>query len=406
MGKESLKSKDKKKRNILIITGCILIIAIAIFLWWFFNRKFEVVFNYNNGSKEEIVYVKYKKTIPEEDIKTKEDLGESFIDWYLVIGEKDGEDVLEELPFNFDTKIDEKITLKALYEGTKEVEKITIKFDSKGGSKVASITMEKGGELNMPKNPTRSGYTFNHWEDKNETPIYDKAKLSDDTTLYAVWNKVKTETKSETKSEAKSEVKEETISLSLSNSVVHPGGTISDSQATAKVENSTNSTVTYSMTEQNCYTINSSTGKITAITGTTAQKCPSELDNDAKDITVTATIPSGKSATASLKVEKNLVLTSTSANFPIVTCNRSSENHACNAYYAINGEHKLTTNQKVTWKLTGAGLVKVQELKPVKGDTTYTFNKPEGSGDFGDVVVRATTTAGQKLVMALTTWAN
>ena len=67
--------------------------------------------------------------------------------------------------------------------------KITITFDTKGGSKIESITISKDTELTLPKEPTRDGYVFKGWVDKNETPIYDKVLLAEDTTLYAVWGK-------------------------------------------------------------------------------------------------------------------------------------------------------------------------------------------------------------------------
>ena len=74
-------------------------------------------------------------------------------------------------------------------EGKKET--ITIKFDTKGGSKVDNITISKNTELTLPTEPTRAGYIFKGWVDRNETPIYNKALLAEDTTLYAVWEKDK-----------------------------------------------------------------------------------------------------------------------------------------------------------------------------------------------------------------------
>ena len=68
-------------------------------------------------------------------------------------------------------------------------EAIIITFDTKGGSIIDSITIFKDTELTLPKEPTRDGYIFKGWIDKNETPIYDKVLLAEDTTLYAVWEK-------------------------------------------------------------------------------------------------------------------------------------------------------------------------------------------------------------------------
>lgn len=69
-------------------------------------------------------------------------------------------------------------------------EAITITFDTQGGSIIDSITIGKDTELTLPKDPTRNGYVFKGWVDKNETPIYNKVLLAENTTLYAIWEKV------------------------------------------------------------------------------------------------------------------------------------------------------------------------------------------------------------------------
>ena len=69
-------------------------------------------------------------------------------------------------------------------------EAITITFDTKGGSIIDSITIGKDTILTLPKDPTRDGYVFKGWVDKNETPIYNKVLLAEDTILYAVWEKI------------------------------------------------------------------------------------------------------------------------------------------------------------------------------------------------------------------------
>ncbi len=80
--------------------------------------------------------------------------------------------------------------LYAVWEKNETSNIITITFDTKGGSKIDSITMSKDTELILPKDPTFKGYTFKGWVDKNETPIYNKALIAEDTTLYAIWEKV------------------------------------------------------------------------------------------------------------------------------------------------------------------------------------------------------------------------
>ena len=96
---------DKNKKKIIAIISGIILIAIIAFLLWFFNRKFDVTFDFNNGTKEEIIKVKYHQTINEKDIKDQKDLGELFIAWYEVVGIKEKEDVLADKPFDFNTKI-------------------------------------------------------------------------------------------------------------------------------------------------------------------------------------------------------------------------------------------------------------------------------------------------------------
>ena len=83
----------------------------------------------------------------------------------------------------------EDTTLYAVWEKDATSNKITITFDTRGGSKIESITISKNTELTLPKEPTRDGYIFKGWVDKNETPIYNKVLLAEDTTLYAVWEK-------------------------------------------------------------------------------------------------------------------------------------------------------------------------------------------------------------------------
>ena len=80
--------------------------------------------------------------------------------------------------------------LYAVWEKDETSNTITITFDTKGGSKINSITINKETELTLSKNPTRNGYVFKGWVDKNGTPIYNKVLLAEDTTLYAVWEKV------------------------------------------------------------------------------------------------------------------------------------------------------------------------------------------------------------------------
>ena len=183
-------SKNDKKRRITIeIIGGFILLAIIIFLVLFLNHKYEISFYLDNGADVGTVQVKYNKMINEEDIKGKEDLGESFVAWYEIIDVQDGKDILAEKPFDFKTKINRNIKLKAVFND--DVKTITIKFDSKGGSEVKDIVIHENVKLKLPTEPRKAGYKFVVWEDKNGTPIYNDALLSEDTTLYAKWEKIK-----------------------------------------------------------------------------------------------------------------------------------------------------------------------------------------------------------------------
>lgn len=386
--KEDKTSTNNKKRNIILIVAGLLLLIIILFLLWFFNRKFEVTFDYNNGTKEEAVYVKYNKTINSKDVKTKEDLGEQFIDWYLILEEKDGKDVLADKPYDFKTKINKNTKLKAVYEGV--VETITVTFDSKGGSNVDAITINKGTELTLPKDPTYKGYTFKGWVDVNDRPIYDKALLSEDTTLYAKWKKVeeKKETpKQEKKEEPTIEVKPEKITLSLSRDTIHYNG-IKTAKASAKVENATGD-VTYSLSNTLCMGIDAKTGVITAKNNGACSKGAA--------IKVYAKTPSGTTAEQTIYYEKDLELTSKGESYSKYA-----------SFYGDSNGYYVTANQNVTWDVTLTSSVSYEYTykdfisktsTSVKGG--YTFDTIVASTGAisrvsGDVRLHAKTKAEQK----------
>ena len=386
--KEDKTSTNNKKRNIILIVAGLLLLIVILFLLWFFNRKFEVTFDYNNGTKEETVYVKYNKTINSKDVKSKEDLGEQFIDWYLILEEKDGKDVLADKPYDFKTKINKNTKLKAVYEGV--VETITVTFDSKGGSNVDAITINKGTELTLPKNPTYKGYTFKGWVDVNDRPIYDKALLSEDTTLYAKWKKVeeKKETpKQEQQEEPTIEVKPEKITLSLSRDTIHYNG-IKTAKASAKVENATGD-VTYSLSNTLCMGIDAKTGVITAKNNGACSKGAA--------IKVYAKTPSGTTAEQTIYYEKDLELTSKGESYSKYA-----------SFYGDSNGYYVTANQNVTWDVTLTSSVSYEYTykdfisktsTSVKGG--YTFDTIVASTGAisrvsGDVRLHAKTKAEQK----------
>ena len=341
MEKEKKEVKKTNKNKIVIIISLIILLFAILFIYWYFNRKFDVVFDYNNGKTEEIL-VKYKNSISEKDVVGKEKLGEEFLGWYLVTIDKDGKEILSSEPFDFTTSIKNNIKLKAVFKGKEEEpvvkeekpkkeEKITIKFDSNGGSLVSSISLKKGSALTLPKNPTRDGYTFNEWQTKDGKSVKNKTKFSSNTTLYAKW----------TKNEEPKPEPVESISLSLTNYYIHVNG-ISTSTAKAKVENASGD-VTYSMTKNNCMNIDPKRGVITSVekpSSGSALAFYNRVCGKGITATVTATLPSGKNATATINFEKTLELT--------LKGNVYDKN---TKLYLNDDKFLITSNQKVTWSV-------------------------------------------------------
>ena len=389
-------SEKKSKKKIIVAIVLVIIIAIALFLLWFFNRKFDVTFDYNNGTKEETVLVKYNKVVDEKDIKDKEDLGETFINWYEVVDVKAGKDVLADEPYDFNSKIKEDVKLKAVYEAKNEpvepnVEKVTITFDSNGGSKVNSITIKKGAALTLPGNPTYNGYTFVAWTTKDGKAVANKTKFSENTTLYAKWEKVKQEepkkeepkVEEPKKEEPKVEVKEEKISLRINREVISVNGT-NDAVATATVENKQGD-VTYSI-NTNCATIDSKTGKITA------KSC-----NDNTKAIVTATSKTGKKATATIRIEEDLAVT-------LENNNNTYKNDA--RITDVIGPYTIKANQVVTFSGACARTHCTYKGEYLKDMATFVgIFKVEltigGEDDRTGVVITTKTTAGQKISLTL-----
>ena len=76
----------------------------------------------------------------------------------------------------------------------------TIIFDSNGGTETESQTVNEGDTVTKPVNPTKEGYTFKGWfKDEALTEEYDfSTPVTDDITLYAAWEKNKSDSKEDT----------------------------------------------------------------------------------------------------------------------------------------------------------------------------------------------------------------
>ena len=180
-----------KKKIIIIGAIAVVIIAAVIAVLLLGGKKVTITFDPDGGKSVSKITIKKGESavLP----KTAKE-GFIFDGWYLN----------DERVTNSKT-YDEDVTLKAKW--ISETAKVfTVTFDSAGGSKVSDVIVECDKELYLPTNPTRSGYTFVSWVDKNSTPIYDKALLAcEDIVLTATWKKAESKKEESKKEETKTE---------------------------------------------------------------------------------------------------------------------------------------------------------------------------------------------------------
>lgn len=168
----------KKK---IIIIGSVAIILIAVIVAAVLllnNKKITITFNTDGGKSVNAIEIKKGDSIKLPDTEKE---GFIFDGWYL-----------NDTRVTNGTKFTKNEELKAKWI-SKDAKTFKVTFDSDGGSTVEAIVVECGKELSLPTNPTKEGYSFTAWVDKNETPVLDKALLTcEDITLKAKWEKEET----------------------------------------------------------------------------------------------------------------------------------------------------------------------------------------------------------------------
>jgi uncharacterized repeat protein (TIGR02543 family) len=67
-----------------------------------------------------------------------------------------------------------------------------VTFDTNGGSEIASLVVAKGGKIERPEDPTKTGFLFDGWfsDAKLETPWNFDMPVTNDMTLYASWKEI------------------------------------------------------------------------------------------------------------------------------------------------------------------------------------------------------------------------
>lgn len=188
----------------------------------------------------------------------------------------------------------------------------------------------------------------------------------------------------------------ETITLSVDNPVIHPYGTKFKSQTQAVVRNSDNPKVTY--------TFKCDTGDISGLTfdkekgtvSTEISRTTRYAYKNKRVITITATLPSGTSASVQVTIEPTLTIT-----YKNVSYDRFEGNRQKTSDYGDYGKDNVyTANQKVSWQ---HGFKSDEATRTTITDTTATYSAPKSvPGPY--LEYKATTPAGQVLEIE-TEWA-
>ncbi len=144
---------------------------------------------WNDGPKINVIFMvdgKVYKTVP-----TKENTavskpsnptkkGYKFVEW-----QKDG------VAFDFNTAINEDITLKAKWEIEKP--KFTVKFNNDDNTEITTKTVEEGSKVSKPTNPTKDGYKFVDWL-YNHEPFNFDTPITQNIVLTARYEKINSAT--------------------------------------------------------------------------------------------------------------------------------------------------------------------------------------------------------------------
>ena len=281
----------ENKKLLFGLLGALVAIAIIIvvIILTLGSKKYTISFNTDGGNSLESITAKEKETITL-PIAVKE--GYIFNGWTNENGEI--------IPSIYVVTKD--ITLKATWI-SETADTITIKFDTDGGSKIDDMIVVKGETLKLPQNPTKEGYKFKTWVDKNETPIYDEALLSEDTTLKAVWEKV--ENKSTSSNNSNSSGNSQTENKTV--------------QATGVKLNTTSKSMTVNTTDKLVATIEPSNASDKTVTWSSDNTSVITVDKNGNikavglgEANITVKTANGKTATAKVISDvKNITLSVT-----------------------------------------------------------------------------------------------
>ena len=301
-----MKKIFENKKLLFGLLGALVAIAIIIvvIILTLGSKKYTISFNTDGGNSLESITAKEKETITL-PIAVKE--GYIFNGWINENGEI--------IPSIYVVTKD--ITLKATW--TSEIaDTITIKFDTNGGSKIDDMIVVKGETLKLPQNPTKEGYKFKTWVDKNETPVYDEALLSEDTTLKAVWEKIENKSNSSNNSNSSGNSQTENKSSNSNNSNSSGNSQTENKtvQATGVKLNTTSKSMTVNTTDKLVATIEPSNASDKTVTWSSDNTSVITVDKNGNikavglgEANITVKTANGKTATAKVISDvKNITL--------------------------------------------------------------------------------------------------
>ncbi len=141
----------------------------------FNNKTCTIYFDTNGGTNIQSQEIKCGSLIakPKDPIKD----GFEFDNWFY-----------DDKPFDFTSKVNNNIVIKALWKELENVEYIEIAFDSKGGTPIDKIKIIKGGKISAPLVPTKKDYKFIGWY-LNDIKFNFNNNITENILLIAKWEK-------------------------------------------------------------------------------------------------------------------------------------------------------------------------------------------------------------------------
>lgn len=144
------------------------------------DDKCVIQFDTNGGSKIKTQEIKCGSIIKKPTNPIKD--GFEFDNWFY-----------NDKIFDFNSKVNENIIIKASWKELDNVEYIEVSFDSNGGTPVDKIKIIKGGKITSPLVPSKKNYKFIGWF-LNDTKFDFNSNLTESILLIAEWEKEKSTT--------------------------------------------------------------------------------------------------------------------------------------------------------------------------------------------------------------------